>query len=294
LTVQALPYILLQGVLFGSSLIASRFSVGQFHPSTYIGLRMVLASLCHAAVYLLDRHRKLPTDLHLWRHATLMGIGTAISMTAIVSAMQYLSAGLASVLLTAGPAITILMAHSFLVDEALTARKSAGIVLSLGGALLLALRGETGLPNVSQSGLLGYGLVFLTLACGSSTTVYARRFMRNLDAFDVASIRMFVAALTVMPLSVLFVGLDLQDVNGQGYFALGYAALVGTFLGFSVSFYNVKRFGATASAMPLYVMPVVSSLGGALILDEQITPGMVAGMGLIAVGIALINQRRRA
>jgi drug/metabolite transporter (DMT)-like permease len=63
-------------------------------------------------------------------------------------------------------------------------------------------------------------------------------------------------------------------------------------LAFSLSFYNVKRFGATAGAMPLYVMPVVSTLGGALILDEQITVGMVVGMGLIAAGIALINQQR--
>ena len=97
-----------------------------------------------------------------------------------------------------------------------------------------------------------------------------------------------------MPLSALLVGVDLRNVDGQGCFALGYAATAGTFLAFLLSFYNVKRFGATASAMPLYVMPVVSSLGGALILGEQITVGMAAGMGLIAMGIALINQRERS
>jgi drug/metabolite transporter (DMT)-like permease len=290
LTVQAIPFILLQGFFFGTSLIASRFSVGQFHPTTYLGLRTVLASLCHTAVYLLDRHRRWPTDRHLWRHAVLLGIvGTAVPMTAIITAMQYLSAGLASVLSTAGPAITVLMAHFFLADETLTARKSAGVALALGGALSLALRGETGLPDISQASPLGYGLILLTNVCASGMTIYARKFMVNFDAFDVASARILVAALTVMPLSALFVGLDLDGVNGQGYLALGYATVVGTFLAFSLSFYNVKRFGATAGAMPLYVMPVVSSLGGALILDEQIT-----GMGLIAAGIALINQQRRA
>ena len=130
MTVQALPYILFQGFLFGSSLIASRFSVGQFHPTTYIGLRMVLASLCHIAVYLLDGHRKPPTNPRLWHHAALLGVGTAVPMTAIVSAMQYLSAGLASVLTTSSPAITVLMAHFFLADETLTRRKSAGVVLA--------------------------------------------------------------------------------------------------------------------------------------------------------------------
>jgi drug/metabolite transporter (DMT)-like permease len=60
-----------------------------------------------------------------------------------------------------------------------------------------------------------------------------------------------------------------------------------------LAFYNVKRFGATVAAMPMYVIPVVSGLGGALVLGEKITAGMTTGMALIAVGIALINQRKR-
>jgi len=256
---------------------------------------MVLAALCYAAFYLLDRRRhKWPTAPHLWRHAALLGImGTAVPMTAVTSSLKYQSAGVTAVLLTSGPAITVLMAHFFLTDEALTTRKSAGVVLALGGALLLAVQGESGLPDVRQANPLGYGLVLLAMLCSSGMTIYARRFMCNLDPFDVSSIRIFAAALTVMPLSVLFVGIDLQDVNPQGYLALGYATLVGTFSGMWLAFYNIKRFGATAAAMPLYVIPVISGLGGALLLGEKITSGMITGMVIVAAGIALINQQKR-
>jgi drug/metabolite transporter (DMT)-like permease len=116
--------------------------------------------------------------------------------------------------------------------------------------------------------------------------------MQELDTFDVASVRMFTAATAVMPLSALSVGIDLQQVDSQGFLALAYAALVGTFLAMGLSFYIVQRFGATASAMALYVIPIVSGVGGVLILDERITAGMAAGMGFIAVGIALINQKK--
>jgi drug/metabolite transporter (DMT)-like permease len=294
LTLQALPYILLQGFLFGSTLIASRFSVGQFRPTTYIGMRMVLATLCHLAVYMLARRQKWPSSSHLWRHAALLGVvGTAVPMVAIVSSLQYQSAGLTSVLLTSGPAVTVLMAHFFLADETLNPVKVAGVVLALGGAVLLVVRGESGLPDVSQASPLGYGLVVLAIISASSMTIYARKFMREYDFFDVASVRMFVATLTVMPLSALLVGVDLSSVDVRGYTALVYAALVGTFSGLMLSFYNIKRFGATAASMPLYVIPVVASLGGALVLDEQITTGMLAGTGLIAAGIALINRPQR-
>jgi drug/metabolite transporter (DMT)-like permease len=197
------------------------------------------------------------------------------------------------VLLTAGPAITVLMAHFFLADESLNWRKTVGVGLALGGALLLAVRGESGLSGVNQTSPIGYGLVFLAMLCAGGMTVYARRFMRQFDSFDVASIRMLVAAITVMPLSVLLVGVDLQNVNAQGYFALGWAALAGNFAGMLLAFYNIKHFGATASAMSLYVIPAVAGLGGVLILNEQITAGMLAGLILIGLGIALINQREK-
>ncbi|MFQ5614476.1 MAG: DMT family transporter [Anaerolineae bacterium] len=296
MTLQALPYVTLLGFLFGSTLIASRFSVGQFNPTTYIGLRMVLASLGHLTIYFLtSRHRRWPRDPVLWRRAALLGvIGTAIPMTAIVSSLRYQSSGVTSILLTTGPAITVLIAHFFLTDESLTRRKFAGIVLALGGAVLLAVRGESGLAEVSRANPLGYGLVLLAMLCGGSMTVYARKFMKDFDAFDVASIRMFVAALAVMPLSTLIFGIDLRNVNGQGYFALLYASLVGTFFGMMLAFYNIKRFGATAAAMTQYILPIVASLGGVLILGERITPGLAVGMGFIVSGIALVNRRRRA
>ena len=79
----------------------------------------------------------------------------------------------------------------------------------MGGALVLALRGETGLPDVSQKAVLGYGLVLGSMVYGGAMTVYARKFMRQYDAFQVSSIRMFVAMLVVLPLSTLFVGVQL-------------------------------------------------------------------------------------
>ncbi len=185
------------------------------------------------------------------------------------------------------------MAHFFLPDERLSPLKAAGVALALAGAVLLIVLGESGLPDVGRANPLGYVLVLVAIVSGSSMTIYARKYMRDYDYLDVASVRMFVAALAVMPLSLLLVGLDLSNVDARGYAVLVYAALVGTFLGIMLAFYNVKRFGATASAMPLYVIPVVATLGGALLLGEQITAGMLAGMALIALGIALINRAAR-
>jgi drug/metabolite transporter (DMT)-like permease len=246
--------------------------------------------MAHALIYLLGPRRKWPQDRNLWRHAALLGVfGTAVPMTSIVSSLQFQSAGLTAILLTIGPAITVVMAHFWLQDEKLNPRKVIGVVLAFGGAVLLAVLRENGLSEVEASPI-GYGLVILAMFFGSGAAVYIRRNLRSFDAFDLASVRMLFAALAVLLISVFLVGIDLRAVNGQGYLALGYASLSGTFLGLLLALYIAQKFGATAVSITSYVIPVVAAVGGLLVLDEEITAGMLAGMGLILAGIAVINR----
>lgn len=286
----ALPYVLLLGTMFGSSLVVSRFSVGQFDPRTYIAIRMTLAALLHAGVYLMMPGRVWPTNRKLWTHAAILGIiGTAIPMTAVVSSLQYQSSGITSLLLTLNPVVTLLLAALFLEDEKFTLTRGAGVTIALGGAALLLLRGETGLSQFAQADWRGYGWAgvgILASACGS---IYARRFLRFGDSFDVASIRMLSAAVILCTVTSLTVGFDLSRVETSGYVALLYASLVGTFLGFILSFYIVKQFGATVSSQTSYVMPVSSTLLGALFLGEQVSLTMLVGMAIIFTGLTLLN-----
>lgn len=288
-----MPYVVLLGLFFGSSLVASRFSVGQYDPTTYIGLRMIIASLMALAVYQFASGRRLPRDRELWKRAGLLGVfGTAVPMTCVVSSLQYQSSGVTSLLLATGPALTVLMAHFLLPDELLSRRKVIGVGLAMAGALMLALSGEDGLPDVTQSAPTGYALVTIGMTFSSIMVIYARKYLRSYDSFDVGSVRLFTTALTMMPFSLLTVGFDLSAIDGAGVFGLFYAAVVGTFLGLILSFYNIKRFGATPAVMTTYVIPIVAGVGGVLILDEIITTTMVIGMIVIVGGIALLQEYR--
>ena len=272
-------------------MLASRFSVGQYHPLTYVGVRLSLAGVGHLAVYLLGR-RSFPRDAELLKRSVLLGIfGMAIPMSFIVSSMQYQSSGITAVLITVAPAITVLMAHFALPDESLNWRTALGIMLALSGAVLLILLGESGLADVSQVNPIGYGLVFGAIIFISGATVYARKYMREMDSFDVSSVRMVTAALIVMPISLVVAGFDFSSVDSRGYFALVYATLTGTFAGALIGFIVIKRFGATVSSMVAYIIPVVAGIGGVLLLGEQITLGMLGGVALIMLGLALINRR---
>jgi drug/metabolite transporter (DMT)-like permease len=291
---QALPYVILLGLLWGSSLVVARFTLGQFDPILFVGLRLLLASLGHIIVYAVDRQRPWPTDRVMWRHALWLGVlGTAVPMTSIIIALQYQSSGVTSVFITTAPAVTVLLAHFLLPDESLTRRKSLGIALALSGALLLVLRGESGLASGGRASPIGFALVSLSILSGSVMAIYARKNLRTYDSFDVATVRMFVATTALLPV-LLLAGFDFSRVNWEGALALVYTAIFGAFAGLVLEFYIIKRFGATAAAMTAYIIPVTATFGGALFLDERITAVMLAGMALIILGIAIINRRYRA
>ena len=134
MNIAALPYIALLAFFFGSSMVVSRFSLGQFEPTTYIGIRMIISSLLALSVYSLATGRRLPRDLEVWKRAGLLGVfGTAVPMVCVISALQFQSSGVTSLLLSTGPALTVCLAHFVLPDELLNRRKAMGVTLALGG-----------------------------------------------------------------------------------------------------------------------------------------------------------------
>ena len=284
----SIPYVSLLGFFFGSRLTVSRFSIGQYHPTNFIALQLLLASLGHVSIYAISRRRHWPKDWRLAGHAAVAGfIGITLPTTSILSSMQYQSSGITAVLVSVAPALTMVMAHFFLPDESLNLRGAIGVVLSFSGAAVLAILGESGLPDVRTVNPIGYGLVFLAVVSGSAAVIYIRKYMSDYDSFDVASLRMFFAALTFLPITGIVVGFDLSQVNRLGFLALGYASF-GYFFEKILAVYIIQRFGATAAVMPAYIAPIVATVGGALLLREQITGGMLTGMALILVGIGII------
>ena len=288
---KATPYIILLGILFGTSLVVSRLGIEQIAPTTFLGLRFTLASFVFSIIFTLGLgKRRWPSGKDLWGHSFLLGLfGTAIPMLGIISALKYLSSGLVSILITVAPAFTVLMAHFFLDDEFLNHRKAGGVLLALGGVVLLIILGESGLPEVGTANPLGYLLVLGGMLAGSAMTVYVRKFMRGYNTFDVSGIRLLFGAVLVIPFSLLVDGFDLSKVDSQGIFALFFTTIMGTFLGMILSLHNIQHFGATAAVMTTYVVPVVTSFVGVIFLREEITWGMVAGILIIILGVWMIN-----
>lgn len=289
---QSIPYSLLLSLFYGIGLIAARFGIGQFHPLIYTGLRLVIAGFCFILIYSLKTDRAWPFRGELWRHAFVLGVvGAAIPQMAVVTSLQYQSAGITALLVTTTPAMTVVMAHFFLRSEKLDVFKGIGVLVSLGGVLLMFIKGETGLPEIEEVNAIGFSLVLFGMICNSGAGIYIRRHLRKYDSLDIAGIQVWIAAIILLvPTLIQFRGKSLQ-VDGLGVLSLFLGALFGIFGGYLLAFYIVKRFSATAWATAFYITPIITTFGGVLLLGEEVTGGMLFGMLLIILGLAIIHVK---
>lgn len=285
------PSVLMTGVLLGSTLVVTRFSLGQLDTQTYVALRLGGGTLLFLIGYLVFRLRPWPRDPGLWLRAGIYGlIGTALTMTGFTQSLRYQSSGVTSLLTTLSPVETALLAHFFLKGERLTRQRLAGGLIAFAGAGLLLLRGESGLADLAQADWRGYAWALVGVTSNSAGLVYARRWLNNEDPYAVTSIRILTGALVIGLLAALTTGYDLSAVRPSGLLAVLYAAAAGTFLAFLLYLTVVQRFGATVASQAEYIVPLIASGLGVVFLGERITPTMLLGMAVIFAGLAVFDR----
>ena len=288
--VKALPYVLILSTFWGTNAVAGRFGIGQFDPYLFISLRLVIANLTFwPALYIIQG--RLPTNRNVWRRAALSGLlGVAIPIPAFILSLQYQSSGVAGLYVISLPAMLAVAAHFFLPDEKLSPRKGVGVALAICGALLLALRGESGLAGVERANPLGAVLVMGGGVFEVINTIFVRLRMRDTDPLQVTAIRLATAAVVVCLVTVVFGDVSLARVTRSGYAVLAYTALIGTLAAQFLAFYVQRTFGVTMFLLSTCMVPIVATLTGALWLEEIVTGGMLVGMALIGSGLLLVHR----
>lgn len=286
-----IPFTLMVGLLLGSTLVVSRFSLGQFATQTYVTMRLLVGSLSFFAMYWIFRIRPWPRNRGLWMRAGIYGlVGTALTMTAYTQSLRYQSSGITSLLATLSPIETALLAHFFLKGEPLRKRHFIGALLAFAGTGLLLMRGESGLSDLARADWRGYAWALLGGLTNSVGLVYARKYLSNDDPMVVTSIRIWIGAGVICAITAFTEGIDLRQVQWSGFSALLYAGIIGTFLAFLAYQAAIKRYGATRASQAEYFVPLVATGLGVVFLNELVTGNMLIGMALILFGLAVFDR----
>ncbi|MFG0317665.1 MAG: DMT family transporter [Planctomycetota bacterium JB042] len=176
-------------------------------------------------------------------------------------------------------------------QEAHDRRRSLGIVLAIAGTVPLLLEGE-GAPLEGDS--LGVALVIANALCYSLYLVLSKPLLGRLPTLVVIA---WVYALSLPAAPWFARGRELApslEGNERAWGALAFVLVFPTVLAYLWNTYALKRVRASTVAFFVFLQPLVSGLGGVLVLGEELLPStwITAAMLLVAMGLVVVRRQR--
>lgn len=200
-------------------------------------------------------------------------------------ALQQVSAGLFSALVTLSPLLTFCLA-SIVGKQMLPVRRLAGILIGL-AAVTLAMADHNRSTEASFPWLLAAGLVPVLLAV---TNVYRERAMpRNTNPLLLAGGTLLSQALLFLPIALVWGG-ELMPVKNLTW--LGPAVLcvcTVTALSYVLTFELLRRTDGVGFSQVGYVVTLTGLAAGALVFGEPVGPVFALSVLLLFLGVALSN-----
>ena len=279
--------LLLLSLLWGSSFFFYKVLVAVLPPVTVVLGRVGIAAIA-MNLWLLAQGQPMPASGRLWLRFLLLGfLNCSLPFVLIAWGETRISSGLASILNATTPIFMVAVAHWGTEDEKLSAGKAVGIALGILGVIVLVGPGVFG-----GGGAIWGELAVIVASCSYGFGgVYSRRF-RDLSPLQAATGQMTGATILLIPLSLLLDRPWTLAVPDLDVWAAWLAiALVNTALAYVVYYRMVATVGVTYISLVTFLIPVIALFLGAAFLDERVTLQALAGMGIIALGMAATDER---
>ena len=88
-------------------------------------------------------------------------------------------------------------------------------------------------------------------------------------------------------------GVQTPHVTAENIAAIAILGVLGTGFAYVLNYQIITSEGATVASTVTYLLPVVAIVLGVLVLNENVTAAMLAGIALVLAGIAQTRRRTK-
>jgi drug/metabolite transporter (DMT)-like permease len=278
--------LLLLAAVWGASYLFIKVAVEDIAPAPMMAARTLIAAavLLTYIVARFGRARAFEELRGAWRQCLVLGVlNAALPFWLIAWGEQHIDSGLAAVVQASVPIFNALLVLKFLPHERLSATRAFGL-----GVGLLGVAVVTGIhPEGGSLAVLGALAVVGSSLSYASAGVYGQRAVHGTPGPVLATGSMLAAGLILLPFALFQLPHSMPSLEATA--SLLALALLGTALAQLVLFRMLALHGSSRLSLVTYLMPGFALLYGAVLLDEEITPTILVGLGLILGGVALAS-----
>ena len=284
--------LVLTAFFWGGTWIAGRSAVQEMSPLAVASWRFLLATLTLGA--LLWRREGLPRwSPRDWLVLGSLGLtGVFLYNVFFLYGLRYVEAGRGALVVAFIPAI-IALADWLVFRLPMPPKKAFGVALAMAGCLLVVTRGQ---PARLFLGEVGFG-EWLLLGTALSWTAYTlinrgitARFSPLAMTFGGCLVGWLLLTACALADRSLF---DFSAATWRAPAGIVFLGLFGTAAAFTWYSEAIGRVGSTRAAAFINLVPVFAVLLGALLLDERLGAGVLAGGATVIAGVLITHSAGR-
>ena len=282
--------LLILGLAWGGVFLAARLALNEVGVLTAVAHRTFWAAIVlWIAVAILKL--PMPRDPKVWGVFLVMGLlNNIIPFTLLNWSQLYLESGLASIFNAATAIFGVVVAAFYFADEKLTARKSLGVCVGFFGVVT-----TIGLDNLTQFNLTSLAQLAALAATLSYAFagVWARKRLAGMPPQMAAAGMVTCSAFIALPAAWFVEGPFRFDLSVTTWVALGYYSVIAT-AGAYLLYYRVLAMAGSGNLMLVTLLiPPFAIVLGAIVLEETLPANAFAGLGLLAMGLLILDGRLR-
>jgi len=278
----------LSSTLGGTNTAVTRFAIGATDPITLAGLRFGLGFLLLLPLAFALRTR-WPKGRD-WVGVAMLGVlFFAIFMSTFNLALRYTTAARGALALATLPLLTMVVG-ALLRIEPLTMRKTAGVVVAIGGVVIALLAGLAEAPSGAWRGDL---IMIAGALCMALYNVWSRPFIARSSSMAFVTVGMGAGSTCMLLLAAAGGGLSASGafVTSQ-WAAVLYLAAFGAALTFFLWVFALEHTTPTRVANAITINPVTAALLAAPLIGEPIGANLLIGIAGVGIGIWMASTNR--
>lgn len=274
-------------LVWGASFPAINVGLESLPPVLFAAVRYDVAAVLVFAFVAIKGLAWRPSTVDDW---LLIGLGGLLLIGAhfafLFTGQQYVTGGVASIVLSISPIVTPVFALAVLPNERLGVTGVVGLALGLLGVGIIAQPS----PEALAGGQL-YGIVLLMLSATSFAlgAVLTARMRTTLSMVSLQAWMMAAGALFLHVTSALHPGESFSAASWtpEALAAVGFLAVFASAIGYLAYFDLQDRVGPVETSLVNYASPLVATVSGWALLGEPVTDATVLGFAVIAFGFWL-------
>lgn len=273
-------------IVWGTTFIATKLLLDSYTPIQIMVMRF---SLAYAVLLLLNPKLLFVSFRDEFRFFLLGLFGCTIYFLTENSALGYTYAANVSIILSAAPILTALLAHLFLKGRERVGRNNViGFLVAFAGIVMVVFNGTVVLRLNPVGDLLSLGSA-LSWAIYS---ILLGSLLERYDSIRVTRRLILWGLLTSLPVAVAegtsFSLAPLAD--GTLLFCILFLGVLGSGICYVTWNIATRRLGIVITNNYIYVSPFITMLTAAIVLHEQVTLMGIIGAALIICGVIFSDK----